>query len=113
MKDVEPLQPKVFHKGEKHSRKLYLEIFNSVLLPWPFPVLFFFFFTAVRPSYSEWLGGICYMSCSIAFCCHCPKYSVKLSHFDANNRNKLSLGSTYHFYVSSAPNFFVSFWCQS
>lgn len=43
MKDVEPLQPKAFHKGENHSRKLYLEIFKcspSLALPYPF---FFFY----------------------------------------------------------------------
>lgn len=57
-KDVELLQPKVFHKREKHSRKLYLDVFNSVLLPWPFPS---FFFTAPRPSYSEWLEHVTHL----------------------------------------------------
>lgn len=54
MKDVELLQP----EREKHSRKLYLEIFNSVLLPWPFS--FFFFYSSKALLFQG--VGTCYTS---------------------------------------------------
>ena len=84
--------PKHFTEEKMHRRKLHLEILKSVLLS-PHPLFFsfeVFIFRVVK-------GNVACLPLFPSNLIVQTKCSVKSSYSDANDSNKLGLGSTHHF----------------